>query len=821
MMTSTPDQTIDCLKALPEIIALVGRDLRVRWASERFLEWCGQSREAVEGREILGALRKPYADMIRPMLETARTGEAGSREDRLLLEEDEERRVRISFSPACDGGGGFLLFINDEHTNDHALARSEAKLKLVMNAVPALVSYIDRDGRYQLMNKSYCEWFGLDPERDLGKHVREVIGDEAVERGAPFAEIAMSGKSTRFENLVVDKDGHYRDVEVSCLPDNDENGNTRGFILAAHDVTEMKKVLSDLRKSEERLRFLANVSSALLSSRNSKVGAFNLLERLVEACVPAFADYCLVSVQEGSVLKPVAVNHVPGPEEEAVARIHRTHPLPADLPKLSPFVYRTGTAELYECLTPEQINEAVRDPALCKALNDMGVVSYLSVPMKSRGSMLGVICFFTTPKSGRRYTVSDMRVAEELGEKAALALESSRLYENAQAANRLKDEFLATLSHELRTPIHVIHGNAELLTAPERLTHKELAAISETIRRNARIETQIVDDLLDVSAIVTGKISFKPVTISPSEVVENVRDGLEQSAKGKGIAISADLHQAPRFVCADPTRLQQIVWNLVSNAIKFTERGGRISIRIWEDGELCKIAVSDDGKGIDPAFLPYVFDRFRQEDSSNTRRFGGLGLGLSIVKHLTELHGGTVTVESQGMGKGSCFTVSIPVSHGVGHMRPSAPTSVLTEPGARRSDEPARLDGIKVLLVEDSADARVLVERILKKAGASVIAVGSPSEARQKLHEGRCDLIVSDIGMPDEDGITFLRKLRLTEKSTGDFTPAIALTAYARPEEREAVIGAGFQGHVAKPVATAKLLQTVREVAGLSQVAPH
>ena len=806
---------------MPEITAYVDARLGVRWASDRFLEWCGHAREAVEGYEISGALRKPYADMIRPILEKARTGAAGSHDGRLFLEDDEERHVRVSYSPACDGEGGFLLFINDQHANGHALARSEAKLKLVMNAVPALVSYIDSDGRYQLMNKTYCEWFGLDPERDLGKHVSEVIGEEAVERGAPFAEIALSGKSTRFENLVVDRGGHLHDVEVSCLPDKDENGNTRGFILAAHDVTEMKKVLSDLRKSEERLRFLANVSSALLSSRNSNIGAFNLVERLVEACVPAFADYCLVSVLEGSVLKPVAVNHVPGPEEEAVARIHRTHPLPADLPKLSPFVYRTGTAELYESLTPEQINEAVRDPALCKALNDMGVVSYLSVPMKSRGNMLGVICFFTTPKSGRRYTVSDMRVAEELGEKAALALESSRLYENAQAANRLKDEFLATLSHELRTPIHVIHGNAELLTSPERLTPKELTAISETIRRNARIETQIVDDLLDVSAIVTGKISFKPVTISPSEIIENVSDGLEQSAKSRGVQITVDMKKAPKFVCADPTRLQQIVWNLVSNAIKFTERGGRIGIRIWQDGEVGKIAVSDSGKGIDPEFIPYVFDRFRQEDSSNTRRFGGLGLGLSIVKHLTELHGGTVTVESQGVGKGSCFTVSIPVSHGLGHMRPSAPSSVLADTSPRKPEEPSRLDGIKVLLVEDSADARILVERILKKAGASVVAVASPAEARQRLHEGRCDLIVSDIGMPDEDGITFLRKLRLAEKSTGEFTPAIALTAYARPEEREAVIGAGFQGHVAKPVATAKLLQTVREVAGLSQVAHH
>ena len=371
-------------------------------------------------------------------------------------------------------------------------------------------------------------------------------------------------------------------------------------------------------------------------------------------------------------------------------------------------------------------------------------------------------------------------------------------------ANRLKDEFLATVSHELRTPLTAVLGWAHLLRAGQ-LDETSATSALETIERNARAQSQLIDDLLDVSRIITGKLRLDVRQIDPGSFIEAAIEALRPAAEAKDIRIQKMMDTGVISVLGDPARLQQIVWNLLSNAIKFTKKGGRVQVRLERINSHIEIAVSDTGVGIKPEFLPHVFERFRQADQKTTRQHGGLGLGLAIVRHLVELHGGMVDAMSSGEGQGATFVVKLPVV-------PVYQKSDLAErahPAARETlpsfDCPERLDGLKALIVDDEADTRELLRVGLSQCGAEVITVGSAQEALEAIKRERPALLVSDIGMPDEDGYELMRKVRALPAQQGGKTPAIALTAYARTEDRLRALRAGYQMHVTKPVELAEL----------------
>jgi signal transduction histidine kinase/ActR/RegA family two-component response regulator len=394
-----------------------------------------------------------------------------------------------------------------------------------------------------------------------------------------------------------------------------------------------------------------------------------------------------------------------------------------------------------------------------------------------------------------RHEVTERQRAER--EKARLLERERDARQEAEAANRLKDEFLATLSHELRTPLNAILGWVALLqegrTEPEILSR----AIG-VIERNARTQAQLVDDLLDVSRVIAGKLSLDLRPVDLAAVLDAVADTVRPAAEGKRIDLSIEVEgDLPRFR-ADPARLQQMVWNLASNAVKFTPEGRSVRIAARRAGERIEIDVEDDGIGIDPEFLPHVFERFRQQDSSTTRSFGGLGLGLAIVRHLAELHGGEATAESDGNGKGALFRISLPL-HEPGE------ESAAEEAGAAT----AALDNLSVLLVEDESDARDLYQAGLEKSGARVTAVATAAEALQALDDHRPDVMVSDIGLPGTDGYALLREVH---RRAGGALPAIALTAYAAETDRRKSREAGFRLHLAKPVGVAELVRSVRRV---------
>ncbi|HVF56805.1 MAG TPA: PAS domain S-box protein [Pyrinomonadaceae bacterium] len=407
--------------------------------------------------------------------------------------------------------------------------------------------------------------------------------------------------------------------------------------------------------------------------------------------------------------------------------------------------------------------------------------------------------------------ISDRKRAE--AEREILLGREQAARREAEEASRLKDEFLATISHELRTPLTAILGWAHLMRAGQ-VGEKSATEILETIERNARSQAQLIDDLLDVSRIITGKLRLDVRQVEPGSFIEPAIEALSPAAEAKGLRVQKVMDTGVVSVAGDPARLQQVVWNLLSNAIKFTPRGGRVQLRLERINSHIEIAVSDTGMGINPAFLPHVFDRFRQADGTTTRTHGGLGLGLSIVRHLVELHGGTVEAESQGEGLGSTFIVKLPVvsvyqkNNFVERVHPAARDTLPAY------NCPERLDGLKVLVVDDETDTRELLRVGIAQCGAEVITAGSAREALEVLQKERPGILISDIGMPDEDGYELIRKVRALPARGGGKVPAIALTAYARTEDRLRALRSGYQMHVTKPV---ELTELVTVMASLIQ----
>jgi PAS domain S-box-containing protein len=413
--------------------------------------------------------------------------------------------------------------------------------------------------------------------------------------------------------------------------------------------------------------------------------------------------------------------------------------------------------------------------------------------------------------------ISERKRAED--EKSRLLASERAARSAAEHANRMKDEFLATLSHELRTPLNAIVGWSQLLKAG--YDEKDLEQGLATIERNARLQTRLIEDLLDMSRIISGKLRLDIQRVMPSKIIEAATESIRPAAQAKGINLEQILDPNAGPVAADPGRFQQIVWNLLSNAIKFTPKGGRIQVQLARVNSHVELSVADNGQGIAPQFMPYLFDRFRQADPSTTRRHGGLGIGLAITKQLVDLHGGEISAHSDGEGHGASFRVTLPlyVLRGDLDKGDGEFTRTTTAIDAITSSR-MRLEGLKILVVDDEQDARDLIKRMLEGCNASVITAGSAAEAMPILQSQKPDVLVSDIGMPEIDGYEFVKQVRSMPPEEGGKTPAIALTAFARSEDRTRALMAGYQVHVSKPVEASELLATVASVAGRTAETP-
>lgn len=452
---------------------------------------------------------------------------------------------------------------------------------------------------------------------------------------------------------------------------------------------------------------------------------------------------------------------------------------------------------------------------LAKVSAGEGVDHYETVRRRKDGGLIDISLTVSPVRDSSGKIVGASKVARDITDRKRLAeaVHSQLMRERTfQAeANRIKDQFLATLSHELRTPLNAIIGWAEMLLAGT-LTEQEKELGLKTIERNARAQVQLVDDLLDVGRITSGKMRLQIQSVDLVEIAKAAMDIVRPSATAKKIKLSGEWKRPELMVQGDPDRLQQVAWNLLSNAIKFTPARGQVTVRVEPDseGNACLIT-QDSGAGIAERFLPHVFDRFRQQDGSLTRRHGGLGLGLAIVRQIVELHGGSVDVQSLGENEGSTFTVVLP---GAASRRK---TGVVT---ADQDFAQARLEGVRVLIVDDHADDRELLAVILRRQDAEVRSVESAAEALEVIESWQPDVLVSDIEMPGEDGYALIRKVRDLPNPLASGIPAIAVTAYAGIEDRQRAIGAGYEYHVAKPIDRMRLIDAVGSAAGRRRERP-
>jgi len=560
------------------------------------------------------------------------------------------------------------------------------------------------------------------------------------------------------------------------------------------------EALSELQRERDRLRFLNEASSMLASALDYET----TLGHIAKLVVTQFADWCAIDVREddGEVRRVIVIHRDPI-RETAIERMKR-------------LLHRSRVGRVYEVIDNGTrvlvsrfdmdafANRNAGDPDLVETVRDLGATSYMIVPLIAGGRSFGAISIISASPD-RLFSDADLELACELGRRAGYAIDNARLYRHAQEANRAKDEFLATLSHELRTPMTATLGWASMLRMQD-LPPETIRVAVDTIERSTRAQAKLIDEILDVSRIVTGKLQLNVAAVNIRAVVEAALETIKPSITAKGIALHVALDEIAAPPLGDAARLQQVIWNLLSNSVKFTPSGGAIYVGLDQpSSSQVRISVRDSGSGIARRFLPHIFERFRQAERSSSRAHGGLGLGLAIVKNIIELHGGTVLAESDGEGKGSTFTITLPVV--------SAP-AVAAAATFSEANAPLALSGISVLLVEDEDDTRYMLSAALQSFGAHVTAVRSVSAAIDAMQSSTPTVLVSDIRMPDEDGYSLMIRIRSGAIERMRNVPAIALTAYARPEDRDQILAAGFGYHIAKPVDPIVVVRTVREAAG-------
>jgi signal transduction histidine kinase/CheY-like chemotaxis protein len=569
----------------------------------------------------------------------------------------------------------------------------------------------------------------------------------------------------------------------------------------------------ELDTQKKNLLFLVQAGELLASSLDYRA----TLSRLTRLLVPRLADWCAVHLDGGSV-EDMPIAHVDASKVEVLRDLYRRYPFPHEAPHGYGTFVDNGEGQLgseAETRAPEGSGQSSEHLALLRAIKAR---SWLIVPLNVQEHMFGALTL-VYGDSGRQYTESDLALVTDLAHRAALAIDNARLYQLSQAersrveaATRAKDEFVAMVSHELRTPLNAILGWVRLMRSGA-LSEQKRGHAFEVIERNANAQNQLVADLLDISRAITGKIRIQPAQLDLANILDIALEDARLAIEAKRIQVHASLDRERSIMRGDSERLQQVVWNLLNNAVKFTPKGGHIHVSLQRVESDLELSVTDDGVGISPEFLPHVFESFRQSDASAARAHGGLGVGLSITKHLVDLHGGSISAKSAGLGKGAAFVVRLPVSPLVSSTLGISQVPATKEPKLS-SDFPGDLANVRVLVVEDDTDARELIGYVLETCGAEVRLAATAAAALKELTSYAPHVIISDIGMPDEDGYSLIRSIRTSPLLDKKDIPAIALTAFARNEDRTRALVAGFNLHMSKPVEPSALARAVAELAG-------
>ncbi len=665
--------------------------------------------------------------------------------------------------------------------------------------------------------------FGYTADEIVGKSVTLLIPPERQNEESEILEKIRNGdRIEHYETVRVRKDGTLIDVSLSVSPIKSSDGKIIGASKIARDITARKQIERRLKEQTEVVETINRLGQMLSAELD--------LHKLVQGVTDAATD--LTDAQFGSffynVLNEDGASYMLYTLSGVPREAFEHFPMPRATDLFGPTFRGEGTIRLDNVREDPRYGKS--SPYYGMPPGHLPVVSYLAVPVTTRsGEVIGGL-FFGHPEAGK-FTERHERIIEGLAAQAAIAMDNARLYEASQQAikereellaseqearqiaelaSRTKDEFLGLLSHELRTPLNAILGWSRMLNS--QLDEATYLRAIDSIERNAKLQSRLIDDMLDISRIISGKLRLDAQSVDLTTVINAAVDTLRPAAEAKDIRVYVVLDYSAGVVLGDATRLQQVVWNILSNAIKFTPKQGSIQISLERINSHVEITVSDSGIGIEEEFLPFVFDRFRQADSTSSKKYGGLGLGLSIVRQLVELHGGTVEAQNREDVKGAVFTVRLPIMavHPKSEQRINEVEQNIQMVGSSIAlDCMPSIEGTKLLVVDDEPDARMLLRAILEQCGAEVETCESAAQALKLVEAYNPDILVSDIGMPDEDGYNLIKRVREKEKGTGKRLPAVALTAFARTEDRLKALSAGYNMHIPKPVEPAELIVVI------------
>jgi len=821
------DQLRLILDSLPVPAAYVDAGQRYRFNNRAHERWLGRTRAELYGMSVREVFGDAQYEELRPFLERAHAGQETVVEKEVEYPDGSLRTVRVTLVPDANGRGearGFVVIVKDLTRQ----RRAEESLRFqsrLLDTVEQAVIATDLAGRITYWNRHAEKLYGWSAEDAVGRNVMEVTtAESSQEQGAEIMSRLIAGQAWSGEFDVRRRDGTTFPAVITDTPIHDEGGKLIGIVGVSADITERRRAEQAVRDAEKLalreyetlLHRLTHLAESFGTARDH-LTIFRNLRDFAYVSVPCVGIFISLYDEKRDVR---VAKYAWGDGEEV--DVSQLPPMPVSLEGPNSRAVRTRQVVITNDYWEMKQKGRGQLGILVGEDNGLRPQSSLVVPMATMGRIVGTVEVQSYENHAyREEHVTAMKMAANL---AAVAIENMRLLQfesnarlAAEESNRLKDEFLATLSHELRTPLTAILGWSSMLR-DSRLNEKMRATALEIVERNARTQQQIIDDILDVSRIITGQLRLEPEPTDLRAVVEAAVDTVRTAATAKNINLRATFEPCAGPVMGDPRRLQQVVWNLLLNAVKFTPIGGEVRVSVEREGAHERVVVSDTGAGIAPDFLPYVFDRFRQGDQSTTRTHGGLGLGLAIVRHLVELHGGTVRAESEGAGRGSTFTVELPLLRNAEDGTQSeGRADGFGDESAIGNRQSAILSGLRVLVVDDEPDALDLIRVILERKGASVTAVGSAGEAWRALESSRPDLLVCDIGMPVEDGYQLIRRLRARESSHGVRTPAIALTAYAGEADRAEALAAGFNLHVAKPIDPAALVSHIEGLIEQSQ----
>jgi PAS domain S-box-containing protein len=785
--------------------AIVSKDLNstiLSWnaAAERMFGYTAA--EAI-GRSIRMIIPDELQFEEDDVLRHIRAGQALTHYETVRVRKDGTRvPISLTVSPIYDDAGQVIgaSKIARDITEKKNAETSARRLAAVVESSDDAIVTKNLDGTITSWNRSAERMFGYTQAEAIGKSIRILIPEHLQsEEDMVLAKIRAGEGVDHFETIRQRKDGTQLFISLTVSPIRNDDGVVIGASKIARDITERARLQAAAREQAAITRKIGEIGAAVASTLERDTIAQKVTDAATELTRAEYGAF-FYNVRDHEAGDAYMLYALAGASKEAFSSFPR--PRATDL--FAPTFHGERTV---------RVDDVTNDPRYGKSPPYYGmppghlpVRSYLAVPVRSvSGVVLGGL-FFGHSALGV-FTAQHERVVEGIAAWASVALENSRLYIEARDANRMKDEFLAVLSHELRTPLNAIVGYAKLLRGGILSGDKATRGI-ETLERNAVWLTQIVEDVLDVSRIVSGKIRLDVQPVDLPLIVNNAVATVQPAAEAKDLRVHAVLDPRVGPVSGDPDRLQQVVWNLLSNAVKFTPRGGRVQVRLQLVNSNVEIVVSDTGIGIRPDFLPYVFERFRQAEAGTTRKTGGLGLGLAIVRHIVEMHGGTVEARSAGEGQGSTFRVRLPII--IVHPEPADvrrehPRSERQEALAGLGD----LQGVRVLAIDDEEDALTLLRVVLEAAGADVSTSASAATALEAIASTNPHVLVVDLGMPDVDGFELIRRIRASPNPAVRDLPAAALTAFARSEDRTRALRSGFEMHLAKPVDPGELVASI------------